>query len=59
LAQEDMERRFRNEIADYTFLKRNDKPYSLEQLRKSIEKKGYQQDFIINSDVELPCACVF
>lgn len=57
--QEEMERKFRAEISDYTILRRNNEPFSLAQLREEIERNGYQQDFVINSEVEMPCTCVF
>lgn len=55
--QEEMERKFMRDINEYTILKRNGKPYSLEELRKEIERnKGSQLSF---SDYEdIPCACV-
>lgn len=68
--QEEMERRFRTEINDYTLLKKSTgkkdeegktiyESYSLTQLREAIEKnKVIQMDLFIDNREETPCACV-
>lgn len=54
--QVEMERRFRNEINDYTLLKRNGEPLPLEELEKTLDSLVYLD---IPDAEEMPCTCVF
>lgn len=69
-AQEEMERKFRTEINDYTLLKKSTgrkdsegktiyEPYPLSQLREDIKQnKLIQMDLFIDNRDEVPCACI-
>lgn len=57
-AQEEMERRFGEEVNAYTILRRNGQPFTLEQLREEIERKGSQLSFgDLQLEEDVPCAC--
>jgi hypothetical protein len=58
-AQEDMERKIRVQLGDVSILKRDGKPYSLEEYREELNREGNLALNIETEDDTVPCVCVF